>query len=63
MLRPGDNTLWIENRSVAAKDFRLVLADVRLEIRWPVKPKQRRPAPTGPLEFASPRLNTRSLTR
>ena len=54
LLRPGDNTLWIENRSVAAKDLGLVVADVRLEIRWPVKPKERRPAPTGPLEVCVP---------
>jgi hypothetical protein len=54
LLRPGDNRLVIENRIVPSHPHTLVVADVRLEIRTPIKPKPKRPAPSGPLAAAMP---------
>ncbi len=54
LLRVGNNTLTIANCVKPTIGRTLVVADVRLEIRTPVKPKAKRPAPTGPLDVVVP---------
>jgi hypothetical protein len=54
LLRAGDNALVIENRVTPAINRPLVVGDVRLEIRSPVRPKPKRPAPTGSLAAVAP---------
>jgi hypothetical protein len=54
LLRAGDNTLVIENTVRPDIHRALMVADVRLETRTPVKPKVRRPAPSGPLDVLAP---------
>jgi hypothetical protein len=54
LLRAGDNLLIIENAVSPTIHRTLAVGDVRLEIRTPVKPKAKRPAPTGPLAVAVP---------
>jgi len=54
LLRAGDNVLVVENSIVPTINRRLIVADVRLESRPPVRPRAQRPAPTGPLEVMVP---------
>jgi hypothetical protein len=54
LLKAGDNVLVVENTVTPAVNRPLVVADVRLEMRTPVKPKPKRPAPTGPLAPIAP---------
>jgi hypothetical protein len=54
LLRAGDNKLVIENTVRPEINRTLVLADVRLHIRTPIKPKAKRPAPTGQLDVVVP---------
>ena len=54
LLAAGDNSLTIASAVTPAVNRRLVVADVRLEIRPPLKPKAKRPAPTGPLDLLAP---------
>jgi hypothetical protein len=54
LLRAGDNTLVIENTVRPEINRTLVVADIRLETRTPVRPKVKRPAPTGPLAAVVP---------
>jgi hypothetical protein len=53
-LREGDNILVVENRVQPEIKRTLVVGEVRLEARAPVKPKVRRPAPTGPIPVVAP---------
>ena len=59
LLKAGDNVLVVENTVTPAINRPLVVADVRLEMRTPVKPKPKRPAPTGPLDVVVPDASTR----
>ena len=54
LLRAGDNTLVIENTVRPEINRTLAVADIRLETRTPVRPKVKRPAPTGPLAAVVP---------
>jgi hypothetical protein len=57
LLQPGTNTLVIENRSVADKDYArtMEVADLMLLIKAPPPPpRPRRPAPTGALPTIVP---------
>lgn len=54
LVRDGDNRLIIHNAAGAELQKTLVVADVRLEIREPVAPRPKRPAPTGPLAVVRP---------
>jgi hypothetical protein len=54
LLRPRDNSMVIENRVLPELHRKLILADVRLEIRAPVEPPSKRPPPSGPLDVVTP---------
>jgi len=54
LLRVGDNRLMIANCANPAIRRTLVVTVVRLEIRTPLKPKPKRPAPVGPLQVIVP---------
>ena len=54
LVRDGDNRLIVHNSASAELKKTLVIADVRLEIREPVVPRPKRPAPTGPLPVVRP---------
>lgn len=54
LVRSGDNRLIIDNSANAELKKTLVIADVRLEVRDPMAPRPKRPAPTGPLPLIRP---------
>ena len=59
LLRAGDNTLIIENTVRPEINRTLAVADIRLEPRTPVRPKVKRPAPSGPLAAVVPSASIR----
>lgn len=66
LVRDGDNRLVIDNVASAELQKTLVLGDVRLEVRDPVAPRAKRPAPSGPLAVIRPAAQHKvaySLTR
>jgi len=54
LVRDGDNRLIIHNSAGAELNKTLVIADVQLQVRDPVTPRPKRPAPTGPLPAVRP---------
>lgn len=54
LARAADNRLVVVNAARAELKKTLVIGEVRLEVREPVKPRPKRPAPTGPLPVVRP---------
>lgn len=54
LTRAADNRLVVVNAARPELKKTLVIGDVRLEVREPVKPRPKRPAPTGPLAVVRP---------
>ena len=54
LVQDGDNRLIIHNSAGAELNKTLVIVDVQLQVREPVAPRPKRPAPTGPLPLIRP---------
>lgn len=54
LVRHGGNQLILHNAAAAELKKTLVVADVRWQIREPVAPRPKHPAPTGPLPVVHP---------
>lgn len=54
LLREGENSLTIESQMGGGLTNKIVVGDVRLVVRPPIVPKEKRKPPTGPLSLIQP---------